>query len=161
DPERAHLRGGRRRRALEGRARHGHAADRRRRAHDPLGAGLGCRGERGRAARASLAEVTLRERLGGLAQRGGIQAAGRFGLEVYRPLDDYRWELKRTTTYVEDGRPIRDRRATTNFDGRDLTLTVEGLEDVLADSERGLRVLEVGPKYGFHSRWLDHALVPS
>jgi len=105
--------------------------------------------------------VTLRERLGGLAQRGVIRAAGRFGLEVYRPPDDYRWELNRTTTYVEDDRPVRDRRATTNFDGRDLTLTVEGLEDVLSNAERGLRVLEVGPKYGFHSRWLDHGLAPS
>jgi len=105
--------------------------------------------------------VTLRERLGGLAQRGVIKAAGRFGYEVYRPPDDYRWELGRTTSYVEDGRPIRDRRETTDFEGRDLTLTTEGLEDVLADCARGLRVLEVGPKYGFHARWLDRALEPS
>ena len=38
----------------------------------------------------------------------------------------------------------------------DLTITVEGLEDVLAGRTlAGLRVLEVGPKYGVHSRWLD------
>jgi SAM-dependent methyltransferase len=105
--------------------------------------------------------MTLRERLGGLAQRGVIRAAGRFGYEIYRPPDDYRWELDRTSTYVEDGRVVRDRRDTTNFEGRDLTLTVEGLEDVLGGAERGRRVLEVGPKYGIHSRWLDRTLVPS
>ena len=105
--------------------------------------------------------MSLRARLGGLAQRGVIRAAGRFGYEVYRPPDDYRWELGRTTTYVEDVRTVRDRRETTNFEGRDLTLTTEGLEDVLADCKRGLRVLEVGPKYGIHARWLDRALAPS
>src|SRR5262249_34185449 len=65
------------------------------------------------------------------------------------------------TTLREDRRAIRDDRPTTLLDGRDVTVTTEGLEDVLAGFERGLRVFEVGPKYGIHSRWLDRTLEPS
>ena len=44
----------------------------------------------------------------------------------------------------------------------DLTITVEGLADALSDRDRkGLRVLEVGPKYGIHSLWIDRELAPS
>jgi hypothetical protein len=46
-------------------------------------------------------------------------------------------------------------------DGLDLTLTAEGLDDILSGMPRGLRVLEVGPKYGVHSVWVDRTLEPS
>jgi SAM-dependent methyltransferase len=105
--------------------------------------------------------VSLRGRLGGLAQRGVVKAAGRFGYETYRPARDYRAQLDRVTTLREDGRPIRDHRPSTLHDGYDLTLTEEGLADVLAGTPRGLRVLEVGPKYGVHARWLDRTLAPA
>jgi SAM-dependent methyltransferase len=105
--------------------------------------------------------MSLRTRVGGLAQRGVVRAAARFGYETYRPAGDYRAQLDRTTAYVEDTRAIRDRRPTTDAAGRDLTLTVEGLEDVLRGAEKGTRVLEVGPKYGVHARWLDRELAPA
>ncbi len=105
--------------------------------------------------------MTVRERLGALAQRGVIRAAARFGYEVFRPAGDYRPRLDLETTFHEDRRPIRDHRPSMADDGRGHTVTVEGLQDVLGDVPHGVRVLEVGPKYGIHSRWLDRALEPS
>lgn len=107
--------------------------------------------------------MTIRQRLGVVARRVVVRAAARFGLETYAPAVDYREHLDRLTEYVEDDRPVRDKRATTLDDERrDLTLTVEGLEDVLGGERwRGKRVLEVGPKYGIHSLWLDRTLAPA
>lgn len=105
--------------------------------------------------------MSVRARFGGLAQRGVIKAAGRFGYQVYRPQGDYDDVLEWTTTFVEDPRAIRDQRTSTLLDGRDVTLTPEGLEDVIDELPRGGRVLEVGPKYGIHSRWLDRAFEPA
>src|SRR5262249_32816833 len=67
------------------------------------------------------------------------------------------------TTFVEDHRRVRDKRAATATEpGDDLTITLEGLEDVLAGrSWSGRRMLEVGPKYGVHSVWIDEHLTPS
>lgn len=105
--------------------------------------------------------MSLRARLGGLAQRGAIRAAGRFGYQVYRPQGDYDDVLEWTTEFHEDRRPIRDQRGSTSLDGVDVTVTPEALEDVLAGFPTGERALEVGPKYGIHARWLDRVLEPS
>jgi SAM-dependent methyltransferase len=106
-------------------------------------------------------------RLKGTAWRAGRRAvdwsAARLKLATYVPHVEYREQLGLHTTYVEDARPIRDKRATTRAgDVADLTLTLEGLEDVLHDRGwQGGRILEVGPKYGVHSLWIDERLHPS
>ena len=92
-----------------------------------------------------------------------LRAAGRLGLVAYVPSWEHRAQLESLTEYVEDARPVRDKRPTTRSDDvPDLTLTVEGLDDVLRDValERP-RVLEVGPKYGVHALRLDERLHPS
>ena len=90
------------------------------------------------------------------------QASARLKLATYVPLYDYREHLDAHTSYVVDERPIRDKRPSTVESGVDLTLTQEGLEDVVAGrSWEGLRVLEVGPKYGIHSTWIDRHLRPA
>ena len=86
----------------------------------------------------------------------------RLKLASYVPLYDYREQLDAKTTLTRDGRPIRDKRdSTVSADDVDLTLTLEGLADVAAGSDwSGLRMLEVGPKYGIHTRWVDEHLEP-
>ncbi len=83
-------------------------------------------------------------------------------LASYVPLYDYREQLDANTTLTVDARPIRDKRSSTvSAEDIDLTLTLEGLEDVAAArswTER--RMLEVGPKYGIHTRWIDERLRP-
>ena len=83
-------------------------------------------------------------------------------LASYVPMYDYREQLDANTTLTLDGRPIRDKRpSTVSAEDIDLTLTVEGLEDVAAGREWvGRRMLEVGPKYGIHTRWIDEHLRP-
>jgi SAM-dependent methyltransferase len=107
--------------------------------------------------------VTIRRRVGLVTRQAVERAAGRFGLETYAPARGYREHLNELTEYVEDDRPVRDKRPTTlDAAQRDLTLTTEGLEDVLGSQRwRGARVLEVGPKYGVHSLWLDRTLAPA
>ena len=107
--------------------------------------------------------MTIRGRVGLAARRVVVRAAARFGLETYAPAVGYREYLGELTEYAEDDRPVRDKRPTTLDESqRDLTLTVEGLEDVLgAEHWCGERILEVGPKYGVHSLWLDRVLAPS
>ncbi len=106
-------------------------------------------------------------RVKGAAWRAGRRAvdwsAARLKLATYVPHVEYREQLGLHTTYAEDARSIRDKRATTRAgDVADLTLTVEGLEDVLRDRAwEGRRILEVGPKYGVHSLWIDERLRPS
>jgi SAM-dependent methyltransferase len=70
---------------------------------------------------------------------------------------------RRLTEYVEDPRRVGDDRPTTaTEDLPDLTLLPEALGEVLdVDRFRGARVLEVGPKYGVHARWIDTELEPS
>ncbi len=92
-----------------------------------------------------------------------LRAAGRLGLAAYVPSFEHRALLNELTEYVEDARVVRDARPTTaTGEVADLTITLEGLADVLRgyDVERP-RVLEVGPKYGVHSRWLDERLQPA
>jgi hypothetical protein len=90
-------------------------------------------------------------------------SAGRLRLATYAPEHEYLEQLALHTTYREDARPIRDKRPTTRAgEIADLTLTVDGLEDVLRDRDwAGKRVLEVGPKYGVHSLWIDERLRPA
>jgi SAM-dependent methyltransferase len=85
------------------------------------------------------------------------------GYEVYEASTEHDARLGEHTELLVDRRPIRDHRPETTFGGmkRDLTVTTEGLEDMLGDGFRGARILEIGPKYGFHSRWLDSAFAPS
>jgi SAM-dependent methyltransferase len=92
-----------------------------------------------------------------------LRRAGVLGLVAYVPSTEHRAVLEEHTIYAEDPRPVRDKRPTTAAgDLPDLTLTVEGLGDVLAGLalERP-RVLEVGPKYGVHALWLDEHLAPA
>jgi SAM-dependent methyltransferase len=92
-----------------------------------------------------------------------LRRAEPLGLVAYVPWYDHREQLAAQTELVEDSRPVRDKRPTTAAGAvADLTITVEGLEDVLAGRElAGRRILEVGPKYGIHSLWLDERLSPS
>jgi 2-polyprenyl-3-methyl-5-hydroxy-6-metoxy-1,4-benzoquinol methylase len=97
-----------------------------------------------------------------LQRRYILRAAEPLGLVAYVPWYDHREQLAAQTEYREDGRPVRDKRPTTAAgDVADLTITVEGLEDILGGRvASGSRILEVGPKYGIHSLWLDR-LAPS
>ena len=102
--------------------------------------------------------------LGRVAQRAYIlRSAERLGLAAYVPSHEHEALLAELTEYVEDPRSVRDKRPTTAAaDLPDVTITVEGLEDVLAGRDfRGARVLEVGPKYGVHSLWLAEHLAPA
>jgi hypothetical protein len=115
------------------------------------------------AGRVSRRLPTPRRILGSVQRRYILRAAPRLGLVAYAPWDDYRKQLDAQTTYLEDPRPVRDKRSTTAAGAiADLTISVDGLEDVLAGLDlRGARMLEVGPKYGVHARWIDERLQPS
>jgi SAM-dependent methyltransferase len=105
--------------------------------------------------------------LKGMAWRTGRRvvdwSAARLKLATYIVDSEHEEQLGQHTSYREDDRPIRDKRPTTRHEEiADLTLTVEGLEDVLRDQGwEGRRILEVGPKYGVHSLWIDERLGPS
>jgi hypothetical protein len=105
----------------------------------------------------------LRRRVRGVLYRSVRAAAPRVGLYAYEPSHEHHENLDTLTEYTEDRRVVRDKRPTTRHgETPDLTITVEGLEDVLAGRElRGCRVLEVGPKYGIHSLWIDRVLAPA
>jgi hypothetical protein len=99
-----------------------------------------------------------------VAQRRYIlRSAARLGLDAYVPSHEHEPLLAELTQYAEDRRPVRDKRPTTAAgDLPDLTITEEGLEDVLAGRDTGgTRVLEVGPKYGVHSLWLSEHVAPA
>jgi SAM-dependent methyltransferase len=97
------------------------------------------------------------------ARRAAWSAAVRLGLQVYEPSVENIARLGDLTEYVEDARPVSDKRPTTASEELpDLTILPEALADVLEVARfRGVRVLEVGPKYGAHSLWIDRELVPS
>ena len=97
------------------------------------------------------------------AQRVAWSAAVRLGLQVYGPSPENIPKLQELTEYVEDARPVGDKRPSTATDELpDLTLLPEALGDVFdVAGFRGARVLEVGPKYGAHARWIDRELEPS
>jgi SAM-dependent methyltransferase len=101
--------------------------------------------------------------LRGFATRAAWSAAVRMGLQVYDPSPENVARLDELTEYDEDPRPISDDRPTTaTEDVPDLTLLPEALGEVLeVEHFRGARILEVGPKYGLHSRWIDRELEPS
>jgi SAM-dependent methyltransferase len=101
--------------------------------------------------------------LRGLARRAAWSAAVRLGLQVYEPSPENLPRLDELTEYVEDPRPVSDDRPTTaTADLPDLTLLPDALGEVLEiERFRGCRVLEVGPKYGVHARWIDSVLEPS
>ena len=97
------------------------------------------------------------------ARRAVWSIAVRLGLQVYEPNPENVPLLDELTEYVEDDRPVSDDRPSTATDEvPDLTLLPEALGEVLDVSRfRGARVLEVGPKYGVHSRWIDRELQPA
>jgi len=99
----------------------------------------------------------------GLLRRAVWSAAVRTGLQVYEPNPESLPRLDELTEYVEDARPIGDDRPTTAAEELpDLTLVPESLGRVVdVERFRGARVLEVGPKYGVHARWIDRELRPS
>jgi hypothetical protein len=90
-------------------------------------------------------------------------SASKLKLASYVPMVDYREQLDAKTTLTRDARPIRDKRSSTvSAEDVDLTLTLDGLEDVASGRDwGGRRMLEVGPKYGIHTRWIDEHLAPS
>lgn len=98
-----------------------------------------------------------------LLKRGVWSAAVRLGLQVYDPSPENLPRLEELTEYTEDSRPVSDTRPTTATDDLpDLTLVPEALAQVLdVERFRGARILEVGPKYGVHARWIDEQLRPS
>lgn len=98
-----------------------------------------------------------------LARRAAWSAAVRMGLQVYDPRAQDTSRLAEATEYAVDTRPIADKRPSTAGAGvPDLTLLPEVLGDILdVERFRGARVLEVGPKYGVHSLWIDRELEPS
>jgi SAM-dependent methyltransferase len=96
----------------------------------------------------------------------------RRGYHVYRietPVDRKgRLYLEETSSFAVSDLPILDKRPDTLYDrerGLDTTLAPEGLAAALGlvglDRLRGKRVLEIGPKFGFHTRWVDRNLAPS
>ncbi len=101
--------------------------------------------------------------LRGAGRRLVIKAAPHLGLTAYDPTWDFPVDLDRLAEFSSSNIPVQDSRATTVEDGgvRDLTITVDGLANVIGDRFKGARVLEVGPKYGIHSLWLDEHLGPS
>ena len=92
-----------------------------------------------------------------------LKAAPHLGLTAYDPTWDFPADLDRLAEYSSSNLPVQASRATTVEAGsaRDLTITVDGLANVIGDRFKGARVLEVGPKYGIHSLWLDEHLKPS
>ena len=90
-------------------------------------------------------------------------SAKQLKLASYVPMYDYREQLDANTTLALDARAIRDKRpSTVSAEDVDLTLTLEGLADVAAGRDwTGKRMLEVGPKYGIHTRWIDEQLKPA
>ena len=90
-------------------------------------------------------------------------SAKQLKLASYVPMYDYREQLDANTTLALDARAIRDKRpSTVSAEDVDLTLTLEGLADVAAGHDwSGKRMLEVGPKYGIHTRWVDEQLKPA
>jgi hypothetical protein len=99
----------------------------------------------------------------GVFRRAAWSAAVRMGLQVYEPNPESLPRLDELTEYVEDSRSIGDVRPTTATDELpDLTLLPDSLGAVVdVERFRGARVLEVGPKYGVHARWIDRELRPS
>jgi SAM-dependent methyltransferase len=99
----------------------------------------------------------------GLLKRAVWSAAVRMGLQVYDPSPENLAQLDAMTEYAEDDRPIGDTRPTTATEELpDLTLVPDSLGNVVdVDRFRSSRVLEVGPKYGVHARWIDRELRPS
>ncbi len=101
--------------------------------------------------------------LGWRTGRRAVEAASaKLSLASYVPYFDYREQLDSKTTLARDPRTIRDKRGSTvSAEDIDLTLTLDGLADVAAGRDwRGLSMLEVGPKYGIHTLWLDEQLGP-
>jgi SAM-dependent methyltransferase len=101
--------------------------------------------------------------VGSLARRASWSLAVRLGLQVYEPSNENLGKLDEFTEYVEDTRPVSDQRQTTATEELpDLTLLPQALAEVLdVERFRGARVLEVGPKYGVHARWVDRELEPA
>jgi SAM-dependent methyltransferase len=85
------------------------------------------------------------------------------GLQVYDPKVESTNRLDEATEEVLDARTIPDKRPSTAWeDVPDLTLVPDALASVIdVERYRGGRVLEVGPKYGVHSLWIDRQLEPS
>jgi ubiquinone/menaquinone biosynthesis C-methylase UbiE len=97
------------------------------------------------------------------AFRGLRALLARRGLHLDTPDLEYLRLLEERAEYELDDRPIPDHRPTTvNEDGTDVTIAPEALAEML-DRERlrGGRVLEIGPKWGSHSLWIDRNLEPS
>jgi hypothetical protein len=98
-----------------------------------------------------------------LLRRAAWSAAVRLGLQVYDPEAGSSYRLDESAEEILDDRPIADKRPSTVYeDVGDVTLVPEALPTVIdVERFRGARVLEVGPKYGVHSLWIDRTLEPS
>jgi SAM-dependent methyltransferase len=96
-----------------------------------------------------------------LLRRAAWSAAVRLGLQVHDSEAHGSYRLDEAAEEVLDSRPIADKRPSTAWENvPDLTLVPDALPTVIdVDHFRGTRVLEVGPKYGVHSLWIDRELV--
>jgi SAM-dependent methyltransferase len=106
----------------------------------------------------------IQEKIGQYLKYGLIKRiAESFGFAVYEPFWDYMKPLTNYTEFEISDKTVRDNRPSTiGNNGIDLTLSTEGFADILDTTNFiNKRVLEVGPKYGIHSRWIDKNLKPS
>jgi len=87
-----------------------------------------------------------------------------YGLLAREPnTEAYLDQLNKHSEFLLDNRIIADQRESVFLDdGKDLTLSVKGMENVLSGIElSGKKVLEVGPKYGIHSKFIAEKYCPS
>jgi len=89
----------------------------------------------------------------------------RRGYHLSRPDFSYRENLLAHIDYAESEVEVSDERAPIRHGEKafaDQTITAKGLSQVLDIEEfRGKRILEIGPKNGYHSLWIDENLNPS
>lgn len=88
-----------------------------------------------------------------------------FRLRLSLSTTDYSRHLHQKIDFSVDKRAIRDNRTSSTYLGRHrgaASVTIEALEDVTKDIDlRNKKILEIGPKFGFHTLWIDDNLAPS
>lgn len=89
--------------------------------------------------------------------------AERLGFVVYSPsYQDYRGALEAGADYTVSDAPVSDERLQMRDATAEVTLRPEALaETIPVDCYKGKRILEIGPKFGHHAKWIDRHLAPS
>lgn len=90
---------------------------------------------------------------------------GYFLLKLVIVNSSYTQYLRENIEFFLDKRAVRDDRAQSKYLGADrgaASVTVEAIEDIIRDLDLGnKKILEIGPKFGFHTLWIDNNLFPS